>query len=332
MKIPWSKPNISDEEKDAVNKILNSGWVSQGPETKKFEQELAQYIGCKYAVVVNNGTSAIIAALLAHDVKKAIIPGYTFPATKNALMAAGANFIFADIDPQTIQMLPQKDDVAIQIPVSYAGMPLYKNEWSDIKIIEDAAESFGAISNGKHTGNQGWTACFSFHIAKLITTIEGGAIVTNDKEIYENLLAIRQHGEDINSKGVFIKRGLNLKTTDINSAIGRVQLSKIEAHLKNRENVAKIYRESLENCVRFQNIPEHVTRHSNMMFPIFVDDPITLSLKLKQKNIDTRLSWPMLLHTWAIKKVNQSLITLPIYNDMKEEEVVYVVQCVKESL
>ena len=348
--VPWSKPDIGLWEKQAVGRVMDSGWVSQGPETQLFEKELARYLGCKYVVCVNNGTGALIAALLSHNAwhfqKRKYLPSYTFKATLNALNAAGCGHYtyfkkhdirYRDVNPDTVLMTPPDDPsdtrYDLYIPVSYAGLPLDPYDWGEYpNVIEDACESLGAISRGNHTGSHGWTTCFSFHTAKLITTIEGGAVATDDELTYQRLQSVRKHGESLHQKGVFTNRGLNLKTTDINSAIGRVQLRKIQSYIDNRQTIADYYRESLEGVVGFQEVPDYVDRHANMMFPVYTFNPSNLSYRLKHHGVDTRLGWEPLGEGEGAQQVYDKLLCLPIFNTMTVEEAEYVCSKVKESL
>lgn len=351
MRIPWSKPDIGREEIAAANRVLESGWVSVGEETNLFERELASYIGCRDVVVFNSGTSALVGALLAHGsddwVRVKHLPSYTFPATMNALLAAGGGqygqwFVddvdYMPVNPKTVHALPPKPTWKnahdIYVPVSYAGLPLDRDEWGKlgVTVVEDAAESFGAKANGFKVGAQGWDATFSFHTAKLITMVEGGAVATDDPLRGEKLRCIRANGESRTEKGAFVTRGLNMKPSDIHSAIGREQLRKVDKYLDRRERVSRIYREYLQGLVEFQYVPDHVERHGNMMFPVFVDDPFKLSVKLRERGIDTRLGWkPLSGDQWA-RHVYERVICLPIYNTMLDSDAEYVASKVMEAM
>ena len=317
--ISWSKPDIDVAEMDAVRRVMTSGWVTQGTETEKFEKEIADYLGCRHVVAVNNGTAAFALAMLAHDVKELTMPAYAYPSVVSTLRIMGVNVLFGEIHARQVTMIPFNSG-GWMAPVSYAGMPLNGDSWGDLKVIEDAGESFGAEGRGGKTGAQGWTATFSFHAAKTLTTVEGGAVATDDDGFADRLRKIRHRGY------------LNFQTTDIASAIGRVQLRKLPDHLENRGRVARFYREELKGLVGFQHVPKHVRIHANTMFPIFVHHPKLLAARLGKLGVETRLGWPALNDTWAAHHVSSHVLTLPIYNTMPEAETEYVVKCVKKSL
>lgn len=331
MKIPWSKPDIGLEEKRAVQRVMDSGWLSQGPETEDFERELAGYIGCKHVVCVNNGTSALMCALAAYDVKDIAAPVYSFPATWNAVRSTNKQLYLKEVDPNTFIMYKPNEDMAC-MPVSVAGLPLNPEDWTGKLVIEDACESLGAVAKGRKVGNQGWTACFSFHIAKLLTTVEGGCIATDDDAVAYECRMIRSHGENPKRKYDFKSFGLNLRTTDIASAIGRVQLAKLQKHLENRCNIAKVYRETLQNFVGFQEVPDYVDVHANMFFPILVDEPDKLAGKLLEKGIETRRPWPPAISLPNAMRIYNRILAIPIYNTMQPLEAMYVVEQVKWAL
>jgi dTDP-4-amino-4,6-dideoxygalactose transaminase len=317
--IPWSRPDIGQEERDAVQRVMESGWVTIGPETKRFEDEIRIYLGCKHAVVVGSGSSALLMALAAHDPEIVTIPSYAYHSTSDAAKLLGIEITYGPIEQKTIQLMPLQT-FGCALPISFAGLPLDAVEWTGKNLIEDAAESFGAESRGVKTGAQGWTAIFSFHAAKTITMVEGGAVVTDNDAIYEKLTDLR-------------RTKFNFKPTDMSSAIGRVQLAKVGQYLRTRRNVSKIYHEKLENAaVGFQSTPRHVTSHANMMFPIFVDNPAKVATSLKEMGIETRLGWVPPWRTAESIWVSEHILTLPIFNTMSIEEAEYVAECVKKSL
>jgi len=333
--IPWSKPSIGEAEKKAVTEVLDSGWVTMGPKTREFEEKLSRYTGRRYNVFVNNGTSALIAALMAKNGEAVHLPAYTFPATLNAVYGAGYREVaYHDVDTDTVHMPPpvnpSSDDV--YMPVSYAGLPI-PSTWSTVpNVVEDAAEAIGAATVDTVRGGDAWTRCYSFHAAKLLTTIEGGCISTDDPEEDYWLRCIRCHGEDPYEKGYYVRRGLNLKPTDIAAAVGLAQLERLPQFIWNRSRVAKVYREELGDIVEHQRVPGYVKTHPYMMYPVMVDDPGHVALYLKTNGVDTRLGWPPLKHFEGADAVSRRVLCLPIYNTMTEAECLYVVEKVRECL
>lgn len=357
IKVPWSPPAIEKEEKEAAIRVINSGWLTQGKETQKFEEELADYISCKHVIVMNNGTSALIASLLAEGIGKGdevLVPSLTFIASVNAITAVGATPVLVDSNLKTFNTTPElmQDKLTNKtkaiLPVDVAGMPIdidkirkFADE-NNLKIIEDAAQGIGASYKGKKLGSFDHTTIFSFHMAKTITTIEGGCITTNDDEISKKCRMIRNHGMQATYN--YGMHGLNFKTTDIQSAIGKEQLKKISKYLAVRNKIANIYTKELKNFGEFQHVPEYVTSHSRMLFGILVekDKRDEINKKLNGNGIDTRICWPPAHKQNHHSKIftnenlpnaeyiSSKIINLPMGNGLTENSVNYVTEKFRE--
>ena len=336
--VPWAIPDFQEEEREALHRVVDSGWMTMGKETLKLEAELAPVTGKKHNIVFNSGTNAIVASLLAleayYEGYSARIPSYTFKATENAVYASGiSNVKYGEVDKHTGLMNPKesKDEKEIQVPVHFAGLPLNQQTWKETPlVVEDAAESFGSttIYNGDVCSDR--LVCYSFHAAKVITMIEGGCVSTDNPNLAYRLKAARCHGEDPDSKGVFISRGLNMKPLDLCSAVGRVQLKKLPQYLRNRYEIATMYRSELEDLVGFQTIPDYVKTHANMMFPIYVDKPRVLAQHLYKNGVGCRLGWEPLQNTVGAEYMYNHIICLPMYNTLTFSEALYVIDKVKE--
>ena len=250
-KIPLYKIYWDEEDVKGVTETLKRGmfWAI-GPNIEEFERKVADYIGRKYAVAFNSGTSALHAALLAYNIKEGaevIVPSFTFIATANSALFVGAKPVFADIEERTYGLNPEdvKENVSNKtkaiMPIHYGGLPCQIRELKEIAedhkllLIEDAAESIGAHINGKKVGSFGDAAMFSFCGNKVITTGEGGMIVTDSGEIYEKLKLIRSHGR-LEKESYFtsikipdyITLGYNWLMSDITAALGLSQLRKLD--------------------------------------------------------------------------------------------------------
>lgn len=347
-KINWSTPNIGEKEKTAVNRVMDSNWLSQGPETKLFERELGAFVGnIRYCTVVNNGTSALITALLAHGIKpgdEVIVSAHTFIAPINAVLLLGAKPILVDADYNTwnatVELVKEKitSRTRALLLVNVAGMPVDIYPIQElcsklgISLIIDAAESLGAEYRHRFLGDIHFehTAIFSFHIAKQVTTIEGGCIFTDNREIYEKCRMIRNHGE--NGRYNYPTLGLNFRITDLQSAIGREQLKKLPEALKHRTQCVTLYKKYLGDKFRYQEIPEYVSNHPFLFFGILSNKRNKLQTLLDTANVDTRICWPYIMdqpyHKTILKgeypvakKLSSEIITLPLSNSIPFDDI-----------
>ena len=266
MTIPINVPNIDKEEIREVTSVLlekslTSSSFEGGKRVQQFEHLLSKFVKSKFAIAVNSGTSALQASLYALDIKsgdEVLVPSFTFVATANSVKAVGAKPVFVDIlrenytmDPDDLRKKITKRTKAI-IPVHLYGHVAYMEEIielakkNNLKIIEDASQSLGSKFKGKHSGTFSHIGCFSFYGAKVTTSGEGGAIVTDDKNLCEKLKQIRNHGQSKNN--LVTRLGLNFRLSEINAAIAKIQMKKLSLFLKQRKRNAKILTELLQNC------------------------------------------------------------------------------------
>lgn len=253
--IPAAKPIIGDEERAAVDRVLRSGIIAQGPEVAAFEQEFSAHFGLHRAVTaVNSGTSGLHLGLLAAGVgpgDEVIVPSFTFAATGNSVVLAGATPIFVDIEPDYFSLDPDAVRAAITprtkgiMPVHLYGHPFLVDDIEAIArehglaIYEDAAQAHGASWNGKPVGSFGDFAMFSLYPTKNMTSGEGGMVACANDEIERNMRLLRNQGMATQYANELI--GFNARMTDIHAAIGRVQLTKIDAWTTRRqENAAAL--------------------------------------------------------------------------------------------
>ena len=355
LQIPWSKPDFAEDEKQAILRVIESNWYSQGPLTKSFEDELSSYLDSNVSVV-NSGTSALMCALLANGFQigdKVLVPDFTFYATLSSAKILGAKIITADIDSDTLNLSPQivedivkNNDIKFVIVVDVAGLPIDIDQFEELSkkynfvLIEDAAQALGSEYKNKKIGSFDHTTTFSFHIAKQITTIEGGCVSSPDKKISEKIKQIRDHGR-INSKNYTHDIiGSNFRTTDIQSSIGLEQIKKIDQYISRREIIANKYKKNIQN-VSFQKFPNYSIKHSNMMFFTIYPNPEIRNKNfniLQENGIDVKLPWPPLhiqpanlelnnnVHEHT-KLISDSALMLPIFNKMTDDEADYVIDC-----
>jgi len=374
-KIPLSDIDLDDEEIEAVTKVLKSKWLSMGPVTQKFEKEFADYLGVKHAFGVSSGTAALHIALKALGIEEGdevILPSLTFVATANSVLYCGAKPIFADItslnnfniSPDDILEKITNKTKAITV-VHYGGYPCDMDAIMEIakahnlKVIEDAAHAPGAEYKGKKCGTIGDIGCFSFFANKNLVTGEGGMIVTNDDALAEKIRIMRSHGMTTltwdRHKGHahsydVVDMGFNYRINEMASAIGLVQLKRLDRNNEKRREIVEEYKKRLEKIsgisVPFKNYKEKPSFH---IFPILLAEDISRNEfidKLKEKGIQTSIHYPPIhLFTYYRKKfgfeegmlpktefVGEHEVTLPLHPGMNEEDVEYIINSISEAL
>ena len=240
-KIPIAKPEIGPEEMEAVKEVLESGMVVQGKVVKEFEEKFAEYIGVKHAIAVSNGTVALDVALKALDIgpgDEVITSAFSFIASGNCVLFQNAKPVFVDIDPKTFNIDPS--DIAEKItpktkaiiPVHIFGQPAKMDAIKEIakdkkiEVVEDAAQAHGAEYKGQKAGSIGTMGCFSLYATKNMMTGEGGIITSDDPKLADKMRLIRSHGEI--KKYTHNILGYNYRMTNLNAAIGLVQLKKLD--------------------------------------------------------------------------------------------------------
>lgn len=263
VKIPVNLPYLGKEEIYEVNKVLKGGALTSsanlgGRNVQEFERRVRTFVKSKYAVAVNSGTAALQAALYALDIKRGdevLLPSFTFVATANAVVSVGAKPVFVDIlkenytmDPADLRRKITRKAKAI-IPVHLYGNVAYMDEISEIakknglSVIEDAAQSMGSTYKGKQTGTLSEMGCFSLYAAKVMTSGEGGVVVTTSKKIWERLLMIRNHGM-VHGYDTRVL-GLNFRLPEISAAVAKVQMKRLPEFLRKRQKNADILTELL---------------------------------------------------------------------------------------
>jgi perosamine synthetase len=266
MEIPFARPYLTGEEGAAVAAVIASGWVSQGPRVREFEEAFAARVGAPHAVATTSCTTALHLALFACGVgpgTEVVVPSLSFIATANAVWQCGAEPVFADIDPRTHNLDAAAAERAITprtraiMPVHQVGLPADMDGFFELgeryglTIIEDAACALGATYKGRSIGSLGPIACFSLHPRKVITTGEGGMITVQDVELADRLRRLRAHAMSVSdlarhgSREVVIEaypeRGFNARMTDMQAALGLCQLDVLDEILAKRRRAADRY-------------------------------------------------------------------------------------------
>ncbi len=357
-KIALSKPFFDSDELDEIRKVLNSGWVSQGPKVKEFEDKIADYLGVKYAIAVTNCTSALHLSLLSLGIKdndEVLVADYTFPATGHSVLYCRAKPIFVDADLETYNintdLIEEKitEKTKAIIPVHTFGQPADMDEIikiakeHNLKVIEDAACALGAKYKGKHAGTIGELGCFSFHARKGITTGEGGMIVTNDEELSKTIRSMSTFGvisawdRESNDDLVipkFTTLGYNYKMSDITAAVGIAQLNKLDKIIEKKKKLARYWDEKIQE-LEFIQAPyvNSYVDHVYQSYVALVDRTIErnkLINLLKKSGIQTQIgTYASHLQPVYGSKLNCSIsqdifnrsLALPMHYSLQEEDI-----------
>jgi len=368
-KIPLYKIYTDDEDVNIITKIISRGkdWAI-GPEIEELENVIKNYIGCDYCVTLNSGTSALHASLLAYNIEKndeVIIPSFSFIATANSVVFTSGKPIFVDIEEKHFGIDPEKIGGKISsktkaiMPMDYGGLSCKINEIKEIAnqnnliLIEDAAECLGAEVNNKKVGSISDTSIFSFCGNKVLTTGEGGAIVTNEKSVYEKIKLIRSHGRvDKNqyfndpSNPNYIELGYNWRMSSMTAGLGISQMNKIEKIIDLRRQKAKYLSNKISKHKEIKVPNEPISyKHIFQMYTVRLASKNTRE-KLRQfllsKKIFCKVYFnPIHLTTYYNQKsdnqklpvtesISEQLLTLPIYPNMNNEEMDYLTESIDE--
>ena len=358
--LPYARHAIDEADVKAVSEALRQDWITQGPTVARFEAALAALGGVAHAVAVANGTAALQAACWAGGLREgdeAITTPLTFEATANAIVQQGAQPVYADIDPVTLTLDPDAvkraatERTRALLPVDFAGLPCRydalvslarEHEWL---VIGDAAHSLGGAFGGQPVGSLADMTAFSFHPAKLITTGEGGAVLTDRADFGERLRRLRHHGIRYGDTSRpwrydIDEPGSNYRITDFQSALGLSQLTKLDGFLSARECRARRYRERLAGSP-FLELPALPAdrRHAWHIFVALLRlenlraDQDTILKALRAENIGVRLHYGLVYrhpcyrgrpdHPPACpvaEGVERRLITLPLFPTMTDED------------
>lgn len=358
MQIPLMKPYINEEVKQRVCEVLDSGYLTEGPVTKEFEEAVKKYINCRHVIAVSNCTVGLEVALRALNIgagDEVIVPDYTYPATASVVEIVGAKIVIVDVAPENMLIDYDALENAITpetravIPVSIFGNPLDYDRLNRIKqkynihIIEDAACSIGAEYKGEKVGSQADITVFSLHPRKFITTGEGGLITTNNSEWADWMLSYKHFGMGVNESRLtasFDRIGTNCKLSNIVSAVGLVQMKHIDELLTQRRSIANRYYKFLSELSGI-NIPETIAdgKHSFQSCCIFVNNRDSIMKGLGKKGIASQIgTYALHMHKAFRNNKNceitgkmegskyafEHCLTLPMYHEMtmKEQDIV----------
>ncbi|MCK4662464.1 MAG: DegT/DnrJ/EryC1/StrS family aminotransferase [Bacteroidales bacterium] len=369
MNIRLFKPSVGKEELENIKDTFNRSWIGLGPKVNEFEEKWAEFIGCKVAIGLNSATAALHLALKSFNFpegKKVLVPSLTFASTATAILYNRLIPVFVDGDPATLGISLEdldekydKDCVAV-IPVHYAGHPVPMERlipWAKekgLKIIEDCAHTAGAKYKGKTLGTWGDIGCFSFEEKKLMTTGDGGMIVSNEPELLKNIKAMRWVGidkdnwktaqayTDANKDAMHWFYEINLlgykyNMNDLAASIGLAQLKKLPKMNQTRSEIIKKYLAGIKDIPNIEPLlPFEPDNYVYQMFGIRTENRDELMIYLKSKGIATGchytpLSLQPLFKPYAkycpvVENEHKKFITLPLHADLTDDEVDYIIE------
>ncbi len=360
LKIDINIPIVGNEEITAVISVLKNGTLTSsaylgGKYVQAFEKAVASFVKSKYAIAVNSGTAALQAALYTLNIKKGdevLIPSFTFVATANAIVSTGAKPVFVDIskesytiDPDDLQKKITKKTRAI-IPVHLYGNIADVKQLSEISkkhnipIIEDSAQSLGSTYQGKHTGTFFEMGCYSMYPAKVMTSGEGGFIVTNNKRFRDKLLMVRNHGMSYGYDSRIF--GLNLRLPEINAAIATIQMKKLPSFLKARKKNAEFLSKlisDLKIILPYQRENENINWY---LYTIATAKRNKLLKKLNEKGIGAAAYYSMPIHKTPFYKLKiklpvtdwaaSNVISIPIHPKVTQKNIEFIAKTMRDVL
>lgn len=361
MKVPIVRPSLGEAEIEAVTRVIRSGWVTQGPEVAAFEQEFAAAVGAPHAVACANGTVAIELALRALGVgrgDRVATVSHSFIATANAVVAVGATPVFVDVEEDTWGMEPRAlaavvRDCRAVLAVHQLGIPCDIKEIlrvaGDVPVVEDAACAIGSAIDGARIGKpHGVIATFSFHPRKVVTTGDGGMLTTADASVAARFRLLRQHAMSVPDTvrhhastvvfETFSEPAFNFRMTDLQAAVGRPQLARLDAIIAERRRLAEVYARALAGHPLLRAPAERPGAASNWQsYPVRVSgDQKRILQHFMDRGVGAKRGCANAHQEPAYAGVNASLpvserlrdttIVLPLFHGMSAEEQAYVIE------
>ncbi len=357
-KINWAEPFFDKEEFKNIKHCFTTDRFTAGKKVLSFEKKMSKITGAKYALAVSNGTVALDLAFKAIGIKpndEVIVPAISYFSTASSISYQNAIPVFVDVDVKNCCIDSSKIEKAISKKtkaitfIDYGGSPADYNKIKkiskkyNIPIVVDAAQSLGGKYNSKNLGFDGEISTMSFHLAKIITTIEGGMIFTNNKKIYKDLLIRRNIGEPKNKKYTHTLLGTNARMSDLHASFGLAQVKKLNQIVKLRKKITKKYNNYFinEKKIILFKISEKENQSSNFFYPVLISNRNKVAQILREKyGIDTRIAYPKPIYDQPLYKkkivsskkmdcpvaemISKKILNLPIFPQMKDEQIDYV--------
>jgi len=357
--IAWNQPTIDNREIENVLNSFKINWLTMGPKVAEFERVMAALLNVGHGVAVTNGSVALEIALQIIGIRpgdEVIVPSLTYFATAGSVSRIGGVPVFVDITRETLNIDPDKARGGISkrtraiLFIDYGGNPAHIDEIKalgaefGIRVVQDAAHSLGGIYHGMPLGAQTEISTMSFHMAKVMTTVEGGMILTHRDDLAAEARMYRNQGET--AKYMHGRLGTNARMTDISASIGLVQAEKLPWAIVERERVADRYNQVFDqtNTVERVNKVASGNTHANFFYPILVERRNAVASHLNAHNIDTRVAYPKAVYEqevyasgraacritpspvaeWAADRI----LNLPIYPALRNDQVDRIAQLI----
>lgn len=355
--IPQMEPWFGQEEKNAMAEYMEEGgWLTEFKRTAEFEKRIAEYTGSKYCISVNNGTISLTLMAIAAGIKagdEVIIPNYTMIATPNSVKMIGAIPVFVDVEPETLCMDIEKAKEAITSRTKAlifvnangrnpkAGIESFKKlcDEKGLIFLEDSAQSLGSFyPNGKHQGTLALAGSFSFSAPKIITTGQGGAIITNNDEFASKLKRLKDFGRSGGGNDIHDSIGYNFKFTEMQAVIGNEQMKKLEYRVKRKKEIYELYTDGLKGISQIKFFNQNLETTTPWFIDVLADSREELSLFLKENGIGSRTMYPPINKQKAYNLAGEYSVSnlvgekglwLPSASQLLNEDVIRITNTIK---
>ncbi|WP_135825969.1 DegT/DnrJ/EryC1/StrS family aminotransferase [Halorussus ruber] len=356
--IPIADPELGEREIEQVREVMESGHIADGPEVREFEEAFADFCEAERGVATSNGTTALHAAFEALDVgpgDKVVTTPFSFVASANSVRLAGAQPVFADIDPDTFNLDPaaveevvrREDDVAAIMPVHLYGLPADMDHLLDIAddydlaVVEDAAQAHGAEYRGLKVGSLGDAACFSMYPTKNMTTGEGGMITTNRDDVADAAESFINHGRPPEGGYEHVRTGHNFRMTSMAAAIGRIQLDRLPDYNEARRSNAAYLTDALADADVVTPTEPDERRHVYHQYTVRTDDRAGLADHLEDAGVGTGVYYPTPIHELAAyeevdhaapvaERTAERALSVPVHPNVSEQNLRTIASAITE--
>jgi perosamine synthetase len=350
--ISQMEPWFGQEEKEALNQYMDEGgWLTEFKRTAEFERRIAQFTGAKHCIVVNNGTISLTLIAIASEIMagdEVLVPNYTMIATPNSIKMIGAVPVFVDIEPDTLcmdincamQALTSKTKAIFLVTSNgrypKAGIEAFQVLCREKKLllIEDAAQSLGSrYPDGRHQGTVGLAGSFSFSAPKVISTGQGGAIITNNDEIESRIRKLKDFGRSGGGNDIHDSIGYNFKFTELQAVIGNEQMKKLPWRVERKKEIMKIYQKCLQGNDHISFFKQDLVNTTPWFIDVLAEDRNKLQVFLKEKGIGTRVMYPPINRQSAYningnhtisELVGEKGLWLPSSSQLGDEEIEFI--------